>query len=370
MHRGGWVRRVGWLAAVTTALACAAPARAQDGEDFGPVVGRPDPLGPDARPDRVTHGEQDHVPGTDVAIQLRTGDVLTVGTCGVGGGIAAGDTTLALIDPRQTQIETNDDACGGLGSRIVHRAIRDGTYTVRLGCYRGQNCGGRLAWVIGDEEAEAPTATFSAALEARGLVGPEGQAALVDAWMHTRFDAMGGLVLRLSGSPMGIGGGVRDGIFGGAIQLVAGFDLGYIEIAIGGGVATLSQRPAEVAQAETGSFALRGRVGLTTDFHVSVDAAIAVFGDEQADGTVDGRVVLPVGEVELVARALYGFSGVWMGELGAVLWLEGESRRGVGISVMAGGGALFYQPICRFGLPCAAVTYAGPHLGLGIHVRP
>lgn len=344
----------------------ASGAHAQD-DLFGPTLGTAAPVSRAAGP---RGGEADHVPNTELTIELNAGEVLTVGTCGVRGGIAIGDTTLAVYDPARAFVASNDDACGSLGSRLVVRAEVSGPYVVALGCYSSPSCGGRVGWSVGDREAEVPVVSFALGLESRALVGPEGQAALVDAWAHVRFDAAGGLVLRLSGSPMMIGGGARGGVLGGAIQLVVGIDLSAMEVGVGGGVATLSRRADGITDREVGIFALRARFGFLTEFHLSVDAAIGFLGEDEADGVIDGRASLPFGMIEITARAVYGFAGVWLGELGVVVWPEGSSRRGVGIAVLAGGGAVFYQPVCRFGLVCEAALYAGPHLGLGIHVRP
>lgn len=336
---------------------------AQATEDpFGPVIG--------AGGSHVS----DHVPGTEIAIELHAGDVLTVGTCGVTGAVATGDTTLGLLDPRRVVVASNDDACSSLGSRIVHRAEVDGLYTLVLGCYGSARCGGRVAWSIGDEELALPVVTVAAALETRALVGPDGQAALFDAWAQARFDRAGGFVLRLSGSPMGIGGGAQGGILGGGIQLLFGWDLSSLEVLIGGGIATLSERPEGILQREVAVLGFRLRFGEAHGIHVVVSPAIGFFDE---DGSVqpslpslDGQLVLPVDMVEIVARGDYGFYGVGFGEVSVVIWPEGSARRGVGVSVHAGGGALFYQPLCRFGVTCDTVVYAGPHMGLGLHVRP
>lgn len=356
------------LLAALLASGLAAPAAAQTDDDFGPVIGTPDPAGPHALVQPRT-GERDHAPGESFTVQLRAGEVLTVGTCGVRGGRAVGDTTITLSDPGGAQVGFNDDACNSLGSRLVFRALVTGPHTVALGCFSGGACGGRIGFVIGDHEERPPVATIDAALEARALVGPDGYGALLDGRFHVLFDEAG-IVLHLSASPLGIGGGSGGGIFGGTLRLLIGFDLGVLEFGIGGGVGTLSQRPEGITQREVGIFALRARAGLASDFRVEAEAGIGLFGDDASDGLIDVRATLPIESVEITARGLYGFAGVWLGELGVVLWPEGESRRGVGVGFVAGGAALFYQPVCRFGLVCPAILYAGPHLGLSLHVRP
>jgi hypothetical protein len=81
-------------------------------------------------------------------IALTAGQTLTIGTCGVTGASFTGDTYLRLRNGSGTQVATNDDACSGLGSRIVHTAATSGNYEIRAGCYSSTSCGGTVAWTI------------------------------------------------------------------------------------------------------------------------------------------------------------------------------------------------------------------------------
>jgi len=281
-----------------------------------------------------------------------------------------GDRTLALLDPSGSQVAYNDDACGGLGSRIVHQAASSGTYRIATACYGSRSCGGRVVWRVGESEARPSVVQWSTGLNARALLGPDGQGLVADAFLSARFDEVGGLVLRLSGSPMGIAGGHEGGVLGGSVQLTAGWDLDFVEIGMGGGVSTLSRRSQGLDQREVGVLAFRARFGTERDFHVTGQWMLGFPSDDEVDATLDASVVLPIDSVELLARGVYGMSGVWLGEIGLVWWPEGSGRGGVGLAFLAGGSAVTYQPVCRFGLVCEASTYAGPHVGLGIHVRP
>jgi hypothetical protein len=81
-------------------------------------------------------------------ITVNAGQTLTVGTCGVPDSSFSGDTYLRLFDPLGGQVALNDDACGGLGSRLEFTATTSGTFSVHSGCYSSSNCSGTVAWTI------------------------------------------------------------------------------------------------------------------------------------------------------------------------------------------------------------------------------
>ena len=315
-------------------------------------------------------GSADHVAGTTISVHLNAGEWIAVGTCGVTGARFGGDTVLRLRDPDGAEIAYSDDACGGLGSRISHRATRTGAHQIVLACYSSEGCGGRVAWQIDDEEVPMPFATWDLGLHLRALLGPDGQGLVADAWIRARLDALGGMVLSLAGAPMGIAGGGGGGVLGGAVHLVAGWDVGFVEVGIGGGVTTLSRRDEGVTQREAGLLAFQLRFGELDDFHMGGRLLLAFPADDAIDYTMDVRAAMPLEAFELVAHGVYGMSGVALGEIGFVYWPGGPARRGLGVAVLAGGSAVTYQPVCRFGLVCAETVYAGPHVGVGLHVRP
>jgi len=313
-------------------------------------------------------GVEDHVQNSQIAIELHEGEWIAAGTCGLVGARYDLDTTVQLLDPEGSRVAYNDDACGGLGSRLSYRATRTGTHQLVLGCYSAR-CGGRVAWRIDDEEVWLPEVVWQAGLQTRALLGPDGQGLIADAWVAVRLDTLGGLTFRLEGAPMGIAGGNEGGVLGGSVQLSAGYDLGFIAFGLGGGVTTLSRRAEGVLQREAGLLAIRMRFGSFDDFHLSAQILIAFPAVAAPDIGIDIDAGLPIDSFEIVARGIYGMSGVWLGEVGVVWWPEGV-RRGVGLGLLAGGSLVWYQPVCRFGLVCEVTTYAGPHVGLGIHIRP
>ncbi|MCP3141689.1 serine protease [Pyxidicoccus xibeiensis] len=86
-------------------------------------------------------------------VALTAGQKLTLGTCGVASAAFTGDTWLRLNGPAGVEVASNDDACGGRGSRLVFTAPAAGTYEVRAGCYAAGSCSGTVAWTV---EAGSP----------------------------------------------------------------------------------------------------------------------------------------------------------------------------------------------------------------------
>ncbi|WP_163869222.1 VWA domain-containing protein [Myxococcus eversor] len=98
-------------------------------------------------PFRVSGTNNATVNTANQAIYLRAGETLTVGTCGVAGASAVGDTNMKLFGPGGTQVAQNDDSCGLL-SKITFTALTTGTYQVRVGCFANNPCNGTAAYTI------------------------------------------------------------------------------------------------------------------------------------------------------------------------------------------------------------------------------
>ncbi len=86
----------------------------------------------------------------DVVVTLQAGQTLTIGTCGVVGASASGDTYLRLYGPTGQQVTYNDDACSSLSSNFsyVVPAGSGGTYVIKAGCYSSGSCSGRVGYTI------------------------------------------------------------------------------------------------------------------------------------------------------------------------------------------------------------------------------
>jgi hypothetical protein len=72
------------------------------------------------------------------------GSVVNVGTCGLPGASATGDTQLRIFDPTNTtEVASNDDACGGFGSNVsfIPTSIN---YVIRAGCFGSGTCSGTI----------------------------------------------------------------------------------------------------------------------------------------------------------------------------------------------------------------------------------
>jgi lysyl endopeptidase len=84
----------------------------------------------------------------DQYVWIQTGRKITVGTCGLTGSSASGDTYLRIFDSNGVQVAANDDACGGLGSNLSYTSPAYVSYRIRAGCYSSGSCSGTVAWTI------------------------------------------------------------------------------------------------------------------------------------------------------------------------------------------------------------------------------
>ena len=80
---------------------------------------------------------------TNRTVAVNAGDRVTVATCGLTGSTFTGDTYLRLFSGA-TQVASNDDACGGVGSSMTYTASAAGTLEVRAGCYSSGSCTGTV----------------------------------------------------------------------------------------------------------------------------------------------------------------------------------------------------------------------------------
>jgi len=81
------------------------------------------------------------------SLTLYAGQTLTVGTCGVPGASFVGNTLLRL-NSGPTEVTSNDNSCGGLGSNFSYIAGSTGSHTIRAGCYGNTACKGKVTWSI------------------------------------------------------------------------------------------------------------------------------------------------------------------------------------------------------------------------------
>jgi len=66
------------------------------------------------------------------------------------GASAKGDTYLRLLGADGTTVSANDDSCSSLASKLTYTVPQsaNGTYTIRVGCYSQQACGGTVAFSV------------------------------------------------------------------------------------------------------------------------------------------------------------------------------------------------------------------------------
>jgi hypothetical protein len=70
---------------------------------------------------------------------------IMIGTQGISGSSYNGDTYLRLKDPYGTEVASNDNSCGTLGSRLYHTPSYYGTYTLWAGCALNGSCGSEFS---------------------------------------------------------------------------------------------------------------------------------------------------------------------------------------------------------------------------------
>lgn len=84
----------------------------------------------------------------DQYVWIQTGRKITVGTCGLPGASASGDTYLRIYNSNGTQVAANDDACGSLASNVSYTSTAYVSYRIRAGCYSSASCSGTVVWSI------------------------------------------------------------------------------------------------------------------------------------------------------------------------------------------------------------------------------
>jgi hypothetical protein len=81
------------------------------------------------------------------SVHLLAGQLFTMGTCGIAGASANGDTWIRLRNPSGTEIASNDDAAFcGVGSSISITVATTGTHIIHAGCYTSSSCSGTVAF--------------------------------------------------------------------------------------------------------------------------------------------------------------------------------------------------------------------------------
>ncbi|HEY0466981.1 MAG TPA: hypothetical protein VGC79_22415, partial [Polyangiaceae bacterium] len=87
---------------------------------------------------------------SNASVRLEVGDILQVGTCGLPGAAALGDTYLRLYNEVNlgSQVASNDDACGGVSSYLAYNVTTAGTYQIQSGCYSSDSCQGNTVYKV------------------------------------------------------------------------------------------------------------------------------------------------------------------------------------------------------------------------------
>ncbi len=91
-----------------------------------------------------TNDAQDPANSASFSISLAANETVMIGTCSVNESDHIDDTYLRLFNPINTEVASNDDACG-LGSMFGYTATTAGIYTIRAGCLGNSSCEGIVA---------------------------------------------------------------------------------------------------------------------------------------------------------------------------------------------------------------------------------
>lgn len=95
---------------------------------------------------RDTNSAMDPSRVVSVSIRKRIGETLTAGTCNMPFSNFTGDTYIRVYGPNGSEVASNDDNCGGLGSYLSHVAETSGTYRIVIGCFGSTACSGVLSY--------------------------------------------------------------------------------------------------------------------------------------------------------------------------------------------------------------------------------
>ncbi|WP_437730271.1 DNRLRE domain-containing protein [Sorangium sp. So ce1335] len=79
-------------------------------------------------------------------VTLPEGTTVSIGTCGVPGASASGDTWLRLFNPFGVEVASNDDSCNSLSTFLMYQVPPGGggNYVIRSGCFSGHSCSGTV----------------------------------------------------------------------------------------------------------------------------------------------------------------------------------------------------------------------------------
>ena len=305
-------------------------------------------------------------------VELSPGDLLDAGTCGPD---LRGDTLLRLHGPDGEEVGRDDDGCLlSLGSRLRYQVPEGagGTYSLAMDCYgQSDDCGGTLAYRARAMGIPRQAGFDRVRAAARGALGHDGAGGALLADLRIDASLNDWLKLRLEAGPVGVAGSPNGGLVGGSTYLMLLVDLRWMAVGVGAGVTAVGYRGGLLpAQTSAALLALHVRLGSADNFHMEGEVQGAFVGEARTHA-VRAAAVLPIGDVDLALRGAMGDDGTVLGEAAAVFWLDpAGSRPRFGLSVHAGVGGVFYQPLCRFNRGCRDTRWVvGPLVGAGFEWR-
>jgi hypothetical protein len=158
----------------------------------------------------------------NATLSLVEGQTVHIGTCGLPGAFAGGDTYLRLFGPGNAQVAASDDVFGSYCSLIRYTvpAAGSGNYELRAGCYGSKTCRATAAWTV-SQSAYLASNTGSATANTfnRRFALTEGQTLQVGTCGLPGASFQGDTLLRLYDS-QGVAVSVSDDACGGTGSLM------------------------------------------------------------------------------------------------------------------------------------------------------
>jgi|HubBroStandDraft_1064217.scaffolds.fasta_scaffold00577_17 hypothetical protein len=165
-------------------------------------------------------------------------------------------------------------------------------------------------------------------------------------------------------------------------HLLVGLDTQFIEVALGGGGATLSNQGSSAAPATGGATIVEeARFGARDGLALSVESIAVAANNSFQFGSFVATFQVPLtSNVMLIARGGGGNVGLLFGDLGARLLVQGDGGPGtVALTGFFGGAGIDFETCSlpsgsptQFGESntCSSTSLGGPSLGGGVEWRP
>jgi hypothetical protein len=174
------------------------------------------------------------------------------------------------------------------------------------------------------------------------------------------------------------GSSSSDGSIGvGALQALVGIDTQFVEVAIGGGAATIGNSSSVSSTTGGASIAAEARFGARDGLAFTIESIVVGANGEFELASLTTTIQVPLTRsVMLIARGGGGNVGILYGDLGARVLLAGDGGKGtVALTGFFGGEGIDFQGCANTGVTsgpaetCPYASLGGPAIGGGIEWR-